>query len=366
MSYPRTGDFPEALVKILLTLIEKSTAGGATLEDLKDAYRETRGRTPSNKTIYRAIRRLNLIFDPLAYGETNAEDVIDNEEMYAEQILPLVIQKHRQKGVTRYLFTGELPGSSIDSNQALLVTLGLYTQQKSLMKGHFETVIGEQLRDLLNKISVYKDIFLEIEKHVHISGYGPADPGRNVMRIKDIMRSIRCHKRIRLEYIRSYDGTLTKREVEPYGLICRFNTWYLVAFCLQQQKKRIFLLDQIKRLVVLEASTFKRPEGFSLHDIYSNAWGVWTTDNEKSQQVETVRLKVAKGIAERFRLVSFHDSQVVNMRTGGDAEVIFKVTGANEMVSWLMSWGTAVEVLEPNWLREALVSEAAGIRDIYK
>ena len=70
IAYPRTGDFPEALVKILLTVMEKTPEGGATLEDLKDAYRETRGNIPSDKTIYRAVRRLNLIFDPLAYGET--------------------------------------------------------------------------------------------------------------------------------------------------------------------------------------------------------------------------------------------------------------------------------------------------------
>lgn len=59
--YPRMRDFPEALVKILLTIMEKTPDGGATMEDLKDAYQETRGSTPSNKTIYRSIRRLRKV-----------------------------------------------------------------------------------------------------------------------------------------------------------------------------------------------------------------------------------------------------------------------------------------------------------------
>ena len=360
IAYPRTGDFPEALVKILLTVMEKTPDGGATMEDLKDAYRETRGTTPSNKTIYRVVRRLNLIFDPLAYGEKpepgeETENLGDEDEGSFDETFPPVIQARRQEGKTRYLFTGEFPATSIDANQALLMTLGLYTQQRGLLKGHFETVIRELLRDLLARISAYNNIFREIERYIHVSGYGPADPGWNVFKIKEIMRAIRHRKRVRMEYLRSYDGALTKREVEPYGLICRFNNWYLVAFCRQQQKRRVFLLDHTRRLDVVEASIFQWPEGFSLHDTYGSAWGVWTPDDETPQQVETVRLRVEKGIAARFQLVSFHDSQKVKMHPGGSAEVTFRVTGASEMVPWLMSWGLAVEVLEPQWLREALV-----------
>lgn len=108
--YPRMRDFPEALVKILLTIMEKTPNGGATMEDLKEAYQETRGSTPSNKTIYRSIRRLNLIFNPLAYGETPEE--VENEDKNGiadegndmEDFSP-VIQSSRQKGETAISLT---------------------------------------------------------------------------------------------------------------------------------------------------------------------------------------------------------------------------------------------------------------------
>ncbi|NLX91905.1 MAG: WYL domain-containing protein [Firmicutes bacterium] len=368
--YPRMRDFPEALVKILLTIMEKTPDGGATMEDLKDAYQETRGSTPSNKTIYRSIRRLNLIFNPLAYGETpekvecEDKDDIADDENDMEEFKP-VIRSSRRKGKTRYLFNGELPTSSIDANNALLMALGLYSQQRGLLKGHFETAIREILRDMLARISAYNNVFREIERHIHVSGYGSANPGKNVTKIKEIMRAIHHRKIIRMEYLRSYDGTLTKREVEPYGLVCRLNNWYLIANCLQQQKKRVFLLDHTIRLEVVEASTFKWPEGFSLHDYYGNAWGVWTPDDEQGHIKETVRLKIAKGIAERFRLVSFHDSQQTEMLPDGEAMVTFTVKGASEMIPWLMSWGAAVEVLEPQWLRDAFVSNVEEVLGIY-
>ena len=355
VNYPLTADFPEAMVKILLTIMEKTPAGGATLEDLKEAYSETRDRYPSDRTIYRAIRRLNLLFDPLVYGENPDEDSPGDPggEDHFDQVPP-VIQSRRIKGKTRYSYTGEFPVATVDANQALMMTLSLYTQQKGLLKDHFEAVIKVLFRDLLDRAGTCADLFDEIQEHIHVSGYGPADPGKNLKKIKEIMRAIRNRKRIRLEYLRSYDGTLTQRETEPYGLISRFSNWYLVALCLSQHKRRIFLLDHIKYLEVIEASSFRWPEGFSVHDAYGSAWGVWT-NGEKQLPKETVRLKVAKGLAERFRLVNYHDSQQVEMLPGGEALVTFTVTGAEEMIPWMMSWGSTIEVLEPQWLRDSLV-----------
>ncbi|MEG3066880.1 MAG: hypothetical protein RQM95_01210 [Syntrophaceticus schinkii] len=62
--YPRTGTQPETMMKILITVIDKTPSGGATLEDLQDAYAEINDRRPSLRTIYRYIRRLNLFLIP--------------------------------------------------------------------------------------------------------------------------------------------------------------------------------------------------------------------------------------------------------------------------------------------------------------
>ena len=353
MHYPGTRDYPEALVKILLMVMEKGRGGtGATLDDLKQAYQEIRGDLPSNKTIYRAIRRLNLLFDPLAYGERGdgeADDLDERELSGKIELFPPVIQARRTQYGTRYFFTGEIPGSSIDANNALLLLLGLYTQQRGLLKGHFEAIIGELLRDSLQRLRQDNSILGEMERYIHVSGYGPAEPFKSLSRIKEIMRAVSQCKRIRLEYFRTYDGTLTRREIEPYGLISRFNNWYLVARCLQQQKRRVFSLDHIRRLEVMEASVFRRPADFSLRRIYGQAWGVWTQEEEA--EPEMVRIRVVKGLAERFRVISYHDSQSVKILHGGTAEVTYNVTGAREMIPWLMSWGSAVQVLQPAWLR---------------
>ena len=61
-AYPKTGRSPEALVNMLITVIEKTPGGGATLEDIREAYSFAKDVEPTDRTIYRNIRRINELF----------------------------------------------------------------------------------------------------------------------------------------------------------------------------------------------------------------------------------------------------------------------------------------------------------------
>lgn len=362
----RTGDYPEALVKILITLIERTPAGGATLEDLQEAYREVRDRTPCKKTIDRAVRRLNLLFDPLAYDEDpdDPDDPCDAGDGLEGVAPPRAIRCERRDGRVRYRFTRELASRPVDAGTVLVTALSLYPQRRGLLAGQFEAVVKPLLEDLLGRLAAWRDLVREMEEHVFVSGFGPAEPRRTLRAIDQTLRAIRHGKRVRFEYVRSYDGARVTREVEPFGLVCRFHRWYLVGLCRERGERRVFLLDNVRRLEVVENSVSRVPAGFSLREAYGRAWGVWT--EAEPGEPETVRLRAGKGLAERFRSTRFHDSQAVRDLPGGAAEVTFAVTGAHEMVPWLMSWGAAVEVLEPAWLREAIVESLMDTLEVYR
>ncbi len=357
-AYPRTGRSPEALVKILVTLLEKTPYGGATLDDIKEAYVDAKDVIPTDRTIYRNIRRINELLSPAAYASKQLKPKRTGQAGSQESgsvTLPLAIRSSRDgSGQTRYLYSGRRSVSNVESNQALMIILGLYSQQKGFLKGHFEKVISSLLQDVMSRQDGDQSFFSDIEDHIHVSGHGPTEPKKLIRRISEIIRAIENCKLVKIEYVRIYDGVRRNREVEPYGLVCRHGSWYLVGKCRWQEKRRIYQLDHIKRLEVLENSIFKRPEGLSMTGIFKDAWGIWNVDDDQEAKVETVRLKAKKGVAERFGAVSFHSSQKVMPLSDGEAEVTFKVAGAGEMIPWLMSWGPTVEVLEPLWLREEL------------
>jgi predicted DNA-binding transcriptional regulator YafY len=352
--YPRTGTQPETLVKILITVIEKTPSGGATMEELQEAYAEINDRQPSVRTIYRLIRRLNLFFDPLCYGE-KPEPGEDLDEDDADEVVigEKVICGQRRGNRTYYIFRDERSDLPAGVDDTTMLLLSMYPQLRGAMKSSIEAAMQSVFQNTLSGLSTFAGILSELEHMVYVSGAFPADPAKSELMIREILRAIREKKRVRLSYLRTYDGAVTERVVEPHGLLCRLNNWYLTGHCTQRRQRRVFLLLNIKDLTVIENSFYRMPPGFSLKEAYQDVWGTWTED--ESGDLETVRLKVRAGPAERFRHNLFHESQRTKELSGGMLEVTYRLTGAQEMIPWLMSWGGAVEVLEPLWLREELI-----------
>ncbi|WP_069806219.1 helix-turn-helix transcriptional regulator [Thermogemmatispora onikobensis] len=67
-------------------------------------------------------------------------------------------------------------------------------------------------------------------------------------------------RRLWLRY-RSWNGTESEREVDPYGLVYRSGSWYLAGYCHLRQDIRVFRLDRIL-LVEERPAMFMRPADF--------------------------------------------------------------------------------------------------------
>jgi predicted DNA-binding transcriptional regulator YafY len=72
--------------------------------------------------------------------------------------------------------------------------------------------------------------------------------------------AIRTSKRIRFGY-ESGDGALSRRQIEPHGILHLDGRWYLIGHCLLRKDRRTFRLDRVSDLEVTSI-TFKRPADF--------------------------------------------------------------------------------------------------------
>lgn len=361
--------YPEAMTNIFFTILDRTPLGGAAVEDLQEAYREVKDCLPSERTIYRMIKRLQLLFDPLAYGETpeETEDPENGSDKREEEKLPaprMGIKRVKRNKKTYYLFEGELAVPQVNVNEMLLTALSLYPHHRSILKDSFQGVMKKLLSDTMVGLSSYVMLVNDINSYVYVAEPIPADSQKHGYMMKEAFRAIRERKKVQLQYLRTYNGAFTERVVEPYGLLCRFNNWYLTGFCLEKKERRLFLLYHIRKFEVLEDSRFRMPQNFSLSKEYDRVWAVHTA-NEPGKE-ETVRLKVNKGIAERLRALKFHHSQKLKKLPNGDAEVTFHLSGAEEMVPWLLSWGSGIQILEPQWLRDEAVKTLEQTLEQYK
>jgi proteasome accessory factor C len=76
-----------------------------------------------------------------------------------------------------------------------------------------------------------------------------AGPAAHLSALQDALERSR---RVRMEYFSASRGVLTHREVDPWGLIAALGRWYLVGFDHLASDERMFRVDRIKTIEVLE------------------------------------------------------------------------------------------------------------------
>ncbi len=145
----------------------------------------------------------------------------------------------------------------------------------------------------------------------------------------------------------------TQRAADPYGLAHISSTWYLIAYCQLRQAQRHFRLDRMGDLTVT-AQTFTRPADFVIP-----SGAVPTADHPFSAQV-VFAPAVARWVQEeRFPFIAATETR------GDGLLVTLRARHLDEVVQWLLGWGSNVRVLDPPALQRRLVVEAKAISAMY-
>ena len=357
------GEHAAFLIRLLLLLIQKTPEGGATIDDIRNLYADEKGSgPPSDKSIQRAIRTLNYIFDPAS---------IDDEPLSRtpRKNLPIRAARTMQGGepVRHFTFHGRLiPEKIANKNKTADLMLNLYPQQRQMQTEDFERMFEILAAGIGQQAGGGGQLRSEIERFVFVSGFSPAESRQNLQKMLLIFQAFRRQKRVSFQYTSANTGEKSAcREVNTYGLVSRHGVWYLIGHCLTANAVRIFRVDHMARISTVENSIYTLPADYSLSKAFSCLWGIWI-ESDKPSKLEVVRLHVAASIASHFDSIRYHASQEVQKKPDGSLTVIFTVGGAQEMVPWLLGWGAHVKVLEPEWLRNEVVESARKILQGYE
>ncbi len=105
----------------------------------------------------------------------------------------------------------------------------------------------------------------------------PGDTER-APRLRELAGAVARRKRVHLRYDKF--GSVTERDVDPYGLAFRGGTWRLVGYCHLRKAQRVFLVDRIDQLEVNEQKPgqpdFQIPEGFDAGEAAGRRPWQWT------------------------------------------------------------------------------------------
>ena len=316
----------------------------------------------------RTDRLLAIVLELQRHGQRRAEDLAATFGT-SKRTIYRDIETLSELGVPIAAMTGQgytlmdgyfLPPLMFTADEATMLLLGA-----DAMAQNFDTQYRAAAQSAAAKIDgVLSERRRKEVRYLQSSLFflqGSSAPSPQVAeRLQHLRRAVIERRRVQFRYFARWSASQNRasqdgerRSVDPYGLAHIDGSWYLVAFDHARQAKRTFRLDRIDSLKI-QMQQFERPADFQFYH-----------ENEQVARSVTVRAlfqpNIARWVQENRSFYTVKEEE-----TAKGLLVTLHVRQIEEIVHWLLGWGSDVTVLEPEALRNRLASEAKAMSKNYE
>jgi predicted DNA-binding transcriptional regulator YafY len=305
----------------------------------------------------RTDRLLAIVLELQAAGKRRAEDLAATFEV-GKRTIYRDIQALCEAGVPVISTPGQgysllegyfLPPLRFSPDEALILLLGSDAMAQSFdaeyraaaqsagrkIAGALPASLRDEVRSLQDSMRFVADS----------AGERPEQAGH----LRQLRRAILGRHSVRFGYYARHSqdgrGAHSTRTADPYGLVHVDGGWHLVAFCHLRQDIRHFRVERMDDLAVLP-QTFIRPAGFTL----------------EQREGDTARTLMVRALFDQSAAYWVRESRsfftVAEQPHGNGLLVTLRVRHEDDVLQWLLGWGSHVRVLEPASLRARLAAEA--------
>lgn len=256
-----------------------------------------------------------------------------------------------------------IPIYSLKGNGGGIGLLKNYTIDKSLLSEKEQKDIIFALQSInalkfpdvdsvLNKISaLFKNVSNTNWIEVDFSYWG-SNP-KEKTKFTYLKEAILAKIVISFEYVSSY-GEKTNRNIEPLRLVFKGHSWYVQGYCRNKQDFRTFRISRIKNIQLCD-ETFTReiPNDLQIE-----------SHNPNQNQMVSLKLKFASEMTYRV----YDDFEEDQIQYGDDNTFTVTIDYPFDewVIGYILSFGSFVEVLEPDFIKEIIKKRAQNIMEIYK
>jgi hypothetical protein len=179
--------------------------------------------------------------------------------------------------------------------------------------------------------------------------------------LERIIGAMKNSKVLEITYQRFEDEISQMLDVAPYCVKLFRQRWYMVAIRLIDNKIRIYSLDRIHKITIT-TDTFAYPDDFNPEAYFDDCFGII---HVKDVPIEKVVLRVDADQANYMRTLPLHESQKEVERTPNYSIFTLKIRPTFDFIQELLWNGAAVEVVEPQWLRNEMKDMASEMLKKY-
>lgn len=180
-----------------------------------------------------------------------------------------------------------------------------------------------------------------------------------------LQEAIWQERKLRFDYKRN-EATF-ERIVDPLGLVAKAHIWYLVAAV--EGQVRSYRVSRIQSAEILEDQVCVRPPDFDLADYWTHSSREFRATIPRHTVLIRARREARSGLLHAGRFIEFEELEPCELDTSDDTDewITAKIhfQAESEMCGYLLSFGTAIEILEPQALREQVIKLAESVANFY-
>jgi predicted DNA-binding transcriptional regulator YafY len=310
--------------RLTAILIHLQTKRVVKAEEISDRFEI------SLRTVYRDVKALMEAGVPIGSEPGKGYFIVDGYH------LPPVM--FTQDEASSMLLAGKLVDKMADKS-----VRGAYGSAMHKIKAVLNEAEKDHLQNLESNIEIFLRSRYEVKEREDFPDHF----------MTEIQRAVAKKEVLRLDYSNN-DEEQSQREVEPIGIFYYSMAWHLIAWCRLRNGYRDFRADRIKTLV----NTGQKFEGRNLISLKEYYQSMFQSNSNLTKSVVVFDKSVLRG-RPLYGSISQTD-------LGDRIRAEFMIDSMNTLARWLLGYGTAVEIEEPEELRKAISDMVEELHEHYK
>jgi predicted DNA-binding transcriptional regulator YafY len=268
---------------------------------------------------------------------------------------PVVTERHH--GQTRWrLIEGfrNIPALGFSATELMALTFSRKLPQP-LEGTEIQAALNSALNKVASALPPQGHEYIRALDNLFSIGLGPHKNYQQYTKTVDLItQAIDKTRTAQMRYFSASRGTTSRREVDPYRLWYAAGGLYLIAYCHLRKDVRLFAVERI-RSVALTDHPYQMPLGFDVEEYVQDALMVM-----RGRRID-VELLFSEKVAAWVKDKLWHASQESFPMKDRRLKMTLKVADTDELVGWILSFGSQVRVVNPESLRIKVRDQARKI-----
>ena len=230
---------------------------------------------------------------------------------------------------------------------------------KANLKNFKGTAIDESITELMNKLEAFAPGEVFIDDNVFWDkNIGVYDYKDYYSTIKCLIRTTAEKKWIDVNYVKLTDDKEKYYHLFPFGLFTYNGALYLIGY---YKKRDAYLTLAVHGIIEAKEADVQEYEipNFDQNEFEKNRFGVF------SGELKKVKLKIKNNYIKYFENREWHSSQKAYYDGDKNYYLEFYVPISIDFISWILSWQDAILVIEPEELKNEIISALKKSLDNY-